>query len=216
MRIVVRASGVGKQVGKIRGATTMAKRPTHQRKHDQLIHGPTTAAQVRCDMALAPFDHACREMDRKWGVNVLPEIVSVESADKWARAMVGLNEAINSEDADKVKFWVEICLRGIKAMDEEAVKLGRPISDPEIWEHEYEGQVYGIIADGREWPAAYAKRPGIAIHTMREVAIALHHHRNGVVNAAKLAFPGAEVVAIRQQKRHDDDLNDPIDFGVTE
>ena len=194
----------------------MAKRPTHQKKHDQLIHGKTTAAQVRCDMALAPFDHACREMDRKWGVDRLQELVSVESADKWARAMVGLNEAINSEDADKVKFWVEICLRGIKAMDEEAVALGRSVSDPDIWEYELDGTVFGIIADGRDWPSAYAKRPGIAIFSMREVAVALQAHKNVVVNAAKLAFPGAEVVAIRQKKRHDDDLNDPIDFGGTE
>jgi len=192
------------------------KRPTHQKKYDTLLHGQTTAAQVRCDMVLAPFDKACREMDIRWGVNVLPEIVSVESADKWAKAMAGLNAAIASEDPDKVKFWVEICLRGLTAMDAEAVSLGRPVSDPMIWEHEYEGQVYGIIADGREWPAAYAKRPGIAIFSMREVAVALQAHKNVVVNAAKLAFPGAEVVAIRQKKRHDDDLNDPIDFGGTE
>jgi len=194
----------------------MAKRPTHQKKYDTLLHGQTTATQVRCDMALAPFDHACREMDRKWGVDRLPELVSVESADKWAKAMAGLNSAISNNDPDKVKFWVEVCLRGLKAMDDEAIKLGRPISDPKIWEHEYEGTVYGIIEDGREWPAAYAKRPGIAIHTMREVAIALHEHRNGLVNAAKLAFPGAEVKTVRRPKA---DLDDDIDFlsdGVIE
>jgi hypothetical protein len=94
-------------------------------------------------------------------------------------------------------------------MDAEAVSLGRPVSDPMIWEHEYEGQVYGIIEDGREWPAAYAKRPGIAIHTMREVAIALHEHRNGLVNAVKLAFPGAEVKAVRRAPQ---DLEDDFNF----
>jgi len=58
-------------------------------------------------------------------------------------------------------------------MDEEAVKMGHQISDPMIWEYEYEGTTFAIIEDGREWPAAYEKRKGIAIHTMREVAIAL-------------------------------------------
>jgi hypothetical protein len=192
------------------------KRPTHQKKYDILLHGQTTAAQVRCDMVLAPFDKACREMDIRWGVNVLPELVSTESAAKWGKAMAGLNGAIDAQDPDKVKFWVEICLRGLTAMDAEAVSLGRPVSDPMIWEHEYEGQVYGIIEDGREWPAAYAKRPGIAIHTMRECAIALHEHRNGLVNAVKLAFPGAEVKAVRRAPQ---DLEDDFDFlsdGVIE
>ena len=194
----------------------MAKRPTHQKKYDTLLHGKATQAQVRCDMVLAPFDAAVRAAEKKWGVDRLPELVSVESAEKWGKAMAGLNGAIDAQDPDKVKFWVEVCLRGLAAMDAEAVSLGRPVSDPMIWEYEYEGTTFGIIEDGREWPAAYAKRPGISIHTMREVAVALHEHRNGLVNAIKLSFPGAEVAAVRRPKA---DLEDDIDFlsdGVIE
>jgi hypothetical protein len=187
----------------------MAQRPTRQKKDDRILHKGATANEIKSDLALAPFDAAVREMDRRWGVDVLPELVSTESAAKWGKAMAGLNAAIDAQDPDKVKFWVEICLRGLTAMDAEAVSLGRPVSDPMIWEHEYEGQVYGIIEDGREWPAAYAKRPGIAIHTMREVAVALHEHRNGLVNAVKLAFPGAEVKAVRRAPQ---DLEDDFNF----
>lgn len=194
----------------------MAKRPTRQKKDDRILQKAATANEIRADLSLAPFDKAVREMDRKWGVDVLPELVSVESAEKWGKAMAGLNGAIDAQDPDKVKFWVEVCLRGLAAMDAEAVSLGRPVSDPMIWEYEYEGTTFGIIEDGREWPAAYAKRPGIAIHTMREVAIALHAHRNGLVDAVKLSFPGAEVKAVRRPKA---DLEDDIDFlsdGVIE
>jgi hypothetical protein len=187
----------------------MAKRPTRQKKDDRILHKGATANEIKADLALAPFDAAVREMDRKWGVDRLPELVSVESAAKWGKAMAGLNGAIDAHDPDKTKFWVEVCLRGLASMDAEAVTLGRPVSDPMIWEHEYEGKVYGIIADGREWPAAYAKRPGIAIHTMREVAVALHEHRNGLVDAVKLAFPGAEVKQVRRPKA---DLEDDFDF----
>lgn len=183
-------------------------RPTRQKKEDRLLH-KSTAGQIRCDVALAPFDHAAREMDKRWGVDRLPEVVSSESAAKWGKALAGLNDALDAEDPDKVKFWVEVCLRGMQAMDDEATRAGVPISDPMIWEHEYEGTVYGIIEDGREWPAAYAKRPGIAIHTMREVAVALHEHRNGLVNDVKLAFPGAEVRAVRRPK---EDLEDDLTF----
>lgn len=188
-------------------------RPMRQRKEDRVIHQGATAAQIRCDVCLGPFDQAVREMDRKWGVDRLPEIVAPESAAKWGKAMAGLNDAINSEDSDKVKFWVEVCLRGLKAMDDEAIKSGHPISDPMIWEYQYEGQTYGIIEDGRHWPAAYAKRPGLVIFTMREAAIALHAHRNGLVEAVKLAFPGAEITGIRDRGQN---LEDDIDFEVTE
>ena len=188
-------------------------RPMRQRKEDRVIQQGATAAQIRCDGGLGPFDQAVREMDRKWGVDRLPEIVAPESAAKWGKAMAGLNDAINSEDSDKVKFWVEVCLRGLKAMDDEALKSGQPISDPMIWEYQYEGQTYGIIEDGRHWPAAYAKRPGLVIFTMREAAIALHAHRNGLVEAVKLAFPGAEITGIRDRGQN---LEDDIDFEVTE
>lgn len=194
----------------------MAQRPTRQKKDDRILHKGATANEIRADLSLAPFDKAVREMDKRWGIDRLPELVSVESAAKWGKAVAGLNSAIDAQDPDKVKFWVEVCLRGLAAMDAEAVALGRPVSDPMIWEHEYEGTVYGIIEDGREWPAAYAKRPGIAIHTMREVAVALHAHRNGLVDAVKLAFPGAEVKAVRRPKA---DLEDDFDFlsdGVVE
>jgi hypothetical protein len=187
----------------------MAKRPTRQKKDDRILHKGATANEIKSDLSLAPFDAAVRAMDKRWGIDRLPELVSVESAAKWGKAMAGLNGAIDAHDPDKTKFWVEVCLRGLASMDAEAVTLGRPVSDPMIWEHEYEGKVYGIIADGREWPAAYAKRPGIAIHTMREVAVALHEHRNGLVNAVKLAFPGAEVKAVRRAPQ---DLEDDFDF----
>ena len=194
----------------------MAQRPTRQKKDDRILHKGATANEIRADLSLAPFDKAVREMDKRWGVDRLPELVSVESAAKWGKAVAGLNGAIDAQDPDKVKFWVEVCLRGLAAMDAEAVRLGRPLSDPMIWEHEYEGTVYGIIEDGREWPAAYAKRPGIAIHTMREVAVALHAHRNGLVDAVKLAFPGAEVKAVRRPKADLEDDFDFLDDGVVE
>jgi hypothetical protein len=187
----------------------MAQRPTRQKKDDRILHKGATANEIKSDLALAPFDAAVRAMDRRWGVDVLPELVSVESAAKWGKAMAGLNAAIDAQDPDKTKFWCEVCIRGLNAMDAEAVSLGRPVSDPMIWEYEYEGTIFGIIEDGRAWPAAYAKRPGIAIHTMREVAVALHEHRNGLVNAVKLAFPGAEVKAVRRAPQ---DLEDDFDF----
>ena len=161
-------------------------------------------------MCLAPFDKACTKMDLRWGVNVLPELVSVESAAKWGKALAGLNGAMDAHDPDKVKFWVEVCLRGLTAMDAEATAAGHQPADPMIWEYEFEGVTYGIIEDGRQWPAAYRKRKGLLMFNMREVAIALDAHRNALVRQVKESFPGAEITAIRQPKNDslDDDLGD--------
>jgi len=192
---------------------SMAQRPRRQKKEDRVLHKGATADEIRCDLSLAPLEAATAEADKVWGVDRLPELVSVESAAKWGKAMAGLNGALDAKDPDKVKFWVEVCLRGLQAMDAEATAAGVPVADPMIWEYEYEGTVVGIIEDGRQWPAAYAKRPGIAIHSMREVAVALHEHRNGLVNAVKLAFPGAEVKRVRGKPEDlDDDLTFMEDF----
>ncbi len=91
----------------------MAQRPTRQKKDDRILHRGATANEIRADLSLAPFDKAVREMDKRWGVDRLPELVSVESAAKWGKAVAGLNGAIDAQDPDKVKFWVEVCLRGL-------------------------------------------------------------------------------------------------------
>jgi hypothetical protein len=175
----------------------MAKRtsrPTRQKKEDRLIHHKASQAQVSCDLALGRLDTAARKMNAKWGIDRLPEIVSAQTTEKWAKAMAELNDAADSNDPERTAKWVEISIRGLAAMDAEAEANNMPQSDPQIWEYEYDGKIYGIIADGRDWPAAYAKRPDMVIYNMREVAIALHAHAsNHIVDAVKAAFNGAEI-----------------------
>jgi hypothetical protein len=171
------------------------KRPERKKKHD---------------LALAAFDRASREMDKAWGVDRLVELVSPDIAKRWGQAMADLNDAIISNDPPMVRARVDICLRGMKAMNAAAEAAGMPKADPMIWEYEYDGQVFGIIEDGRQWPAAYDKRPGLKIHTMREVAVALHALGQAVADV-KAAFPGAEVSEVR---RKDDvvDIEDALPF----
>lgn len=188
----------------------MAK-PVRQKRHDRILHGSgASQAEIRCDMATGPFDEAVLRMDRKWGVDRLPELVSPATADKWGLAMAQLNEAISSEDYEMTVARVGVCLRGIAAMDAEAEAAGQPKSNPDVWEYEYDGHRFGIIADGREWPAAKEKRPDLTIYSMREVAVALHAHRNAVA-AVKASFPGAEVTKIQRpltalEKELDDEI----------
>jgi hypothetical protein len=186
------------------------KRPERKKKHDPMLHPAASRESIECDIALAAFDRASREMDKAWGVDRLVELVSPDIAKRWGQAMADLNAAIISNDPPMVRARVDICLRGMKAMNAQAEAAGMPKADPIIWEYEYDGQVFGIIEDGRQWPAAYDKRPGLTIHTMREVAVALHSLGQTVADV-KQAFPGAEVSEVR---RKDDvvDIEDALPF----
>jgi hypothetical protein len=68
-----------------------------------------------------------------------------------------------------------------------------------------------VIRDSAEWPAVAAQRPGVAIYSLREVAVALHAHKNAL-GAVKAAFPGAELAAIRKPTPLEESLEDEIPY----
>ena len=176
------------------------QRPRRQRKSDRLLNPGATANEIRADHIVAPFDRLARKMDRKWGIEVLPGLVSVETAGKYGSAIAKLNAALDSGDTDEIQKRAQVCMRGLAAMDREAEEAGQPHSDPHVWEVEVEGQKFGVIEDVEHWQAAQDKRPDLRIFTMREVAVALRSANNEVVDAVKHAFPGAEVSAVRKEK----------------
>ena len=185
------------------------KRPTYQKKTDRVIHPQASADDIKCDIALAAFTRASELMDKKWGIGVLVGLTGPETLTRWGKAMAGLYAAEDEKDAGKVAGWAEVCVRGLAMMDAEVTALGHQPADPMIWEYELDGVIYGIIEDGRQWPAAYRKRKGLVICTMREVAIALDAHKTALVRQVKEIFPGAQITAIRRP------VNDSIDddFG---
>lgn len=170
--------------------------PIRQRKHDRLMTPGASSAEIACDHAVAPFDRACRDMERKWGIDRLPELVAPEMSARFGKAMGVMNDAINAEDPDATAAAAANCVRGLQAMDAAATAAGHQPLNPAVWEVEYEGQRFGIIRDVEEWAAAAAQRPGMTLYTLREVAVALAASKHAVT-AVKAAFPGAQVTAIR-------------------
>jgi len=66
----------------------MAKRPSRQKLDDCLISpAASTPEAIGCDMALGGLDRVAREMDCKWRVDRLPDLVSAEMAAKYGSAM---------------------------------------------------------------------------------------------------------------------------------
>ena len=178
---------------------------------DRLLNPSLTQAEIACDYALAPFDRVAREMDGKWGIDRLPELVSVETAEKWGRTLSSINDAIAASDPELVKAWAEVGIRGFAVMDAEAEKRGAKPADPAIWEYEFDGLKFGIFRDGANWQAAKRARPDLVLYSMQEVAAALLDRIEAIpaVAAALASSEAAQVTRIeRTPAMPDDKLED--------
>lgn len=159
---------------------------TQTRKPDRLTNPGASACETITHYALGPFDAACRDMDRKWGIDRLPQIVSPDMAAIWGQTMANLNTAITAgfsgDDQARVRADVSACvesaLRGFRAMDAAAEAAGQPKADPRVWEYELDGIKIGIMADDCAWQSIKDKRPDLMLFTMREVARELLHQRD--------------------------------------
>lgn len=191
----------------------MAKRPKHHKKADRITQGASgwSPEEIQCDYAIAPLDRLAVEMDRKWGVDRLVELVSPETALRYGSALAKLNDAIDSKDADMVAARAGVCMRGLQAMDAEATQAGAQPATDEVWLIEADGHQFGLMRDGRAWQRIQDAFPGLQLVTEREMALALVMLNNSVVGTAKDAFKGAEVISFGE-KALDSNPEDPIPF----
>lgn len=189
--------------------TDKPKRPRRQKKGDRLIHPGASAYDIRCDYALAPFDRIANEMDHKWGIDRLPELVAPEMAERYGSAMAKLNDAINANDPEQVTTRASVCIRGLQAMDRQATELGAQPASDDLWLIQADGKQFGLLRDDRGWQRALEKHPGITLLTEREMVMAIEAWQKTqaaqMVLAVKDAFPGAAVQAAK-----DDNLQDEI------
>lgn len=186
-------------------------RPQRHNKGDRLMHSGIKPEEVACDFALGPFDTAARNSERKWGINRLEGLVSPETAAKYGSAIGKLNAAMEANDPAEVASRVAVCIRGLIAMDAEAIAAGHRPIPPEALEVEVDGKLCVILVDGNQWPAYAALRPGVRAYTLLEVGNALAAY-GGTVAAVKDVFPGAVVTAIRQRTPLETELNDEVPF----
>lgn len=189
-----------------------ANRPRRAKKADRLRHGVASEKEIRADYAVAPFDKMVRDMDRKWGVDRLPEIVSPEMAAKYGSALAKLCAAIEEGEPEMIAARANVCMRGMAAMDAEAVSLGRaPAELDNVWIMEFNGIEVGLMKDARHWPKIMDHHPGLELITENEVITALAFWREAklgqMVNAAKESFEGAEIIRFQtKEKGMEDDV----------
>lgn len=189
----------------------MTARPMRPRKSDPFVHPQATPQDMAIGNALAPFDRAAAEANLRWGVDRLQERVSPETAAKWGSAVGKLNAAIDAGDLETITARVSVCLRGLAAMDAEAIAAGHKPVPANVMVWEQDGKRIGVVQDMADWPALKSAHPELRLYSMREVFLALQHYGQMVV-AAKDAFPGAQVVTIRPKSRMEELIDDEIPF----
>lgn len=192
--------------------TAHPRAPRRQRLGDPLRTPDATARQIACDHAVAPFDRAMQIAEARWKIDRLPELVSPETAAKWGKVVAGLHAAIAAEDAAEITKWVEIGLRGIAALQAEAEASGAEGLPITTLEWKDGPQHFAVIADVRDWPRVERILPGVAIYTLREVAVALNAQRLARIAEIKSAFPGAQMTAIRPPREIAAPIDDTAPF----
>lgn len=187
-------------------------KPLRKRKADTMLHGVTDERDVKCDYAVGPLDALAREMDRKWGVDRLPELVTPELAAKYGAAMAQLNAAIEANDPELCAHKAGVCIRGLRTLDKAAEDAGRKPATGDYLEYDLDGFKFAVLVDEREWPALKAVRPELLVFNLREVAQALKAYADVVpLGEVKNAFPGATVTKFPKPPKPEVDWEKELD-----
>jgi hypothetical protein len=186
------------------------------RKDDRVVNPyRATKEELACDYAMAPLEAAETEAERQWGRGGLLERVTPALAAKYGRTRASLQDALDANDVERVTDRVAACIRGLAAMEAEALSLGhkKPTSGAMVYQDLEGGAEFGILYDATMWRKAQEEHPGLRIYTIREIAILIEAAERGhpFLAGAKEAFPGAEISAIRRN-RTDELIEDEIPF----
>jgi hypothetical protein len=192
-----------------------SKRPQRLKKHDRLLCPDARQEEIATHLAVAPLDRLATEMERKWGIDRLPTLVSVETAQRYGIAMSALNTAIAANNPAHAKETSENLMRGLQAMDAEATRAGHEPAKGESWEYDLDGETFAIVKDAAEWQTVRDQRPDVTIVTMREALVAVRHVRRLCPDELFDAFPQAEITKIgpaTEPAPRDADVGDFIPF----
>jgi hypothetical protein len=185
---------------------TARRRPP---KYDRFTHPDASPADTINWHVCAPYDRAVRDAELKWGVDRLPELVPVDLAEKYGRAVAALNAAIQAEDTEAVRQNAINCARGLAKLDEWAEANGCPKSNPATIEFSDGDKFkFAILKDERDWPALKAQRPDLLFFTEREVVNALkaYHAAIPALEHIKQSFPDAKVSKLSMAEMVDDEI----------
>lgn len=134
-----------------------------------------TPAQYRINQLIGKLDDVCVDVEKRWGVDVLPALVNKELYDKWKIQGEKLNAAIVANDLQLVEELVEGCIRGYGVLEAKAKELGhKPHDAPVAWTCAMPSgttlAILGTSAEAAIWQANAKPDDKMVIWTIQEIA----------------------------------------------
>jgi len=144
-------------------------------------------------------DEVARQQESKWGVGRLELLVSNELRTKFRRQLQRFNDAIASNDLEKVQTTGEATKRGWLILDQAAAAAGAVPLSPEYWEFQLsDGSVVAFCRNGYDAHAVVREGRRLQVWSADEIIRLIESNYEIVLT--KQMFPGAEVVSARPKK----------------
>lgn len=162
-------------------------------------------------------DERARECNRKWGMNRLPLIVPLEWMErfrsqkhKWQLAVFESAPVPTPDCLARIRKQGEAMLRAFDKLEELAVADGHYPTPPEQWEFELnDGTPVILVRERTELAQVDPKGRPVQIWALEEVADVIAKFP-ALVLGTKQAFPGAEIIRTRTDRKVTDALDDAL------
>lgn len=172
------------------------------------------------DIIATVTEHA-NIMNRRWGYNRLPHIVSIDLMErfkaqqfKWQNACMECVASCLPADLDRVKKHGEAMIRAYDALDKQALALGHSPTPPGQWEFELADGTPIVLVRSRSEMGNVEREPKAQVWCLEEIGEIITRFPELVVS--KDLFPEMEIIKLAPSNELreivDDALNDiPFD-----
>lgn len=158
------------------------------------------------------LDHLAAEMERKWGVDRLPLLVSEQLRAAFYRQQDLLNDALVSGDLTLIDIQACGMKRAWQALDQAAAQAGQQPLSADVWEVKLpnSGKVVAVVRTSAE--AHLIAGPDRETWTLAEIA-RLIDGLDGKVAEIKRVFPGAQITDIHKTETPEPRTKDAFDWS---
>ena len=169
---------------------------------------------AKVQSAITDYDKVASEFERKWGIDRLPELVGAELRERFWEAVHRLNVAIDKNDPEEVRRHADAAARGWYALDRAAVAAGAIPPSGEGYDARIdETRVLRVCRTIEDATASQRERPDVVAVSVEEIArLWKVWDERDILAQAKQAFPGAEILEVREKTGEKGALNDEIPF----
>lgn len=188
-----------------------------------MIGAPPTKHELATAMGdiIANVTEHANEMNRRWGFNRLPHIVSIDLMQKfkaqqfkWQKACMECVGSMLPDDLARVKAHGEAMIRAYAALEREALALGKHPAPPGQWELELSDGTPIVLVRTRAEMGNVTREPKAQVWCLEEIGEIIT--RFPALALAKDAFPEMEIIRMApspEVRELVDDLLEDIPFG---